>query len=132
MKSGSLSLANSIFNASCIAFPLPQRSRTKRFPLAKRLRDVTADNGSSNFIPPCPARRLKTQISLFIPGYSHEEKAHWLCAGASVKEYVPSPDEARLPRLPDSIDQPITAMPQSRMHNSTFATPNITAIQIRD
>ncbi|GFV94183.1 hypothetical protein TNCV_4463101 [Trichonephila clavipes] len=45
---------------------------------------------------------------------------------------ITHPDEARLPRLPDSIDQPITAMPQSRMHNSTFATPNIKAIQIRD
>ncbi|GFV14196.1 hypothetical protein TNCV_526701 [Trichonephila clavipes] len=28
---------------------------------------------------------------------------------------ISHPDEARLPRLPDSIDQPITAMPQSRM-----------------
>ncbi|GFW61860.1 hypothetical protein TNCV_4668851 [Trichonephila clavipes] len=28
---------------------------------------------------------------------------------------ITHPDEARLPRLPDSIDQPITAMPQSRM-----------------
>ncbi|GFV54434.1 nucleic-acid-binding protein from transposon X-element [Trichonephila clavipes] len=28
---------------------------------------------------------------------------------------ITHPDEARLPRLPDSIDQPITAMPQSRI-----------------
>ncbi|GFS61043.1 hypothetical protein TNCV_4955681 [Trichonephila clavipes] len=28
---------------------------------------------------------------------------------------ISHPDEARLPRLPDSIDQPITAMPQSRI-----------------
>ncbi|GFU27692.1 hypothetical protein TNCV_515871 [Trichonephila clavipes] len=45
---------------------------------------------------------------------------------------ISHPDEARLPRLPDSIDQPITAMPQSRMNNSTFAKPNIKTIQIRD
>ncbi|GFU96695.1 hypothetical protein TNCV_839201 [Trichonephila clavipes] len=30
---------------------------------------------------------------------------------------ITHPDEARLPRLPDSIDQPITAMPQSRIEH---------------
>ncbi|GFT54441.1 hypothetical protein TNCV_2727681 [Trichonephila clavipes] len=34
---------------------------------------------------------------------------------------ISHPDEARLPRLPDSIDQPITAMPLSRMKKPTFA-----------
>ncbi|GFX24673.1 hypothetical protein TNCV_3344531 [Trichonephila clavipes] len=29
---------------------------------------------------------------------------------------ISHPDEARLPRLPDSMDQPITDMPLSRMH----------------
>ncbi|GFY08022.1 hypothetical protein TNCV_2580541 [Trichonephila clavipes] len=36
------------------------------------------------------------------------------------------PDEEHKPRLPDSIAQPITNMPLSRMENTTFAKPNIT------
>ncbi|GFW10499.1 hypothetical protein TNCV_892941 [Trichonephila clavipes] len=37
---------------------------------------------------------------------------------------ISHPDEARLPRLPDSIDQPITVMPQSRMKvRSPRSTP---------
>ncbi|GFX18801.1 hypothetical protein TNCV_4143221 [Trichonephila clavipes] len=35
------------------------------------------------------------------------------------------PDEEHKPRLPDSIAQPITNMPLSRMENTTFAKPNI-------
>ncbi|GFY12803.1 hypothetical protein TNCV_4284611 [Trichonephila clavipes] len=38
---------------------------------------------------------------------------------------ISHPDEARLPRLPDSIDQPITAMPLSRMKKPTFAKSHI-------
>ncbi|GFU78644.1 uncharacterized protein TNCV_2302551 [Trichonephila clavipes] len=45
---------------------------------------------------------------------------------------ISHPDEARLPRLPDSIDQPITAMPLSRMKNPTFAKPHIQVITTRD
>ncbi|GFU51011.1 DUF4817 domain-containing protein [Trichonephila clavipes] len=45
---------------------------------------------------------------------------------------ISQPDEARLPRLPDSIDQPITAMPLSRMKNPTFAKPHIQVITTRD
>ncbi|GFT31631.1 hypothetical protein TNCV_230701 [Trichonephila clavipes] len=41
---------------------------------------------------------------------------------------ISHPDEARSPRLPDSIDQPITAMPLSRMLNPTFAKPHIQVI----
>ncbi|GFY28391.1 transposable element Tcb2 transposase [Trichonephila clavipes] len=36
------------------------------------------------------------------------------------------PDEEHKPRLPDSIAQPITNMPLSRMENTTFAKPSIT------
>ncbi|GFW37383.1 hypothetical protein TNCV_859901 [Trichonephila clavipes] len=36
------------------------------------------------------------------------------------------PDEKHKPRLPDSIAQPITNMPLSRMENTTFAKPSIT------
>ncbi|GFW28580.1 hypothetical protein TNCV_2317281 [Trichonephila clavipes] len=35
------------------------------------------------------------------------------------------PDEEHKPRLPDSIAQPITNMPLSRMENTTFAMPSI-------
>ncbi|GFW46131.1 hypothetical protein TNCV_4210101 [Trichonephila clavipes] len=35
------------------------------------------------------------------------------------------PDEEHKPRLPDSIAQPITNMPLSRMENTTFAKPSI-------
>ncbi|GFS81974.1 hypothetical protein TNCV_1790501 [Trichonephila clavipes] len=35
------------------------------------------------------------------------------------------PDEERKPRLPDSIAQPITNMPLSRIENTTFAKPSI-------
>ncbi|GFY36210.1 hypothetical protein TNCV_4845821 [Trichonephila clavipes] len=35
------------------------------------------------------------------------------------------PDEDHKPRLPDSIAQPITNMPLSRMENTTFAKPSI-------
>ncbi|GFX75892.1 hypothetical protein TNCV_2238641 [Trichonephila clavipes] len=35
------------------------------------------------------------------------------------------PDEKHMPRLPDSIAQPITNMPLSRMENTTFAKPSI-------
>ncbi|GFX46763.1 hypothetical protein TNCV_4039111 [Trichonephila clavipes] len=35
------------------------------------------------------------------------------------------PDEQHKPRLPDSIAQPITNMPLSRMENTTFAKPSI-------
>ncbi|GFW82736.1 hypothetical protein TNCV_3493061 [Trichonephila clavipes] len=35
------------------------------------------------------------------------------------------PDEDHKPRLPDSIAQPITNMPLSRMENTTFAMPSI-------
>ncbi|GFT24507.1 hypothetical protein TNCV_3253191 [Trichonephila clavipes] len=33
---------------------------------------------------------------------------------------ISHPDEAHLPRLPDSVDQPITAMPQSKMKKLHF------------
>ncbi|GFU92502.1 hypothetical protein TNCV_4794311 [Trichonephila clavipes] len=36
------------------------------------------------------------------------------------------PDEEHKPRLPDSIAQPITNMPLSRMENNTFAKPSTT------
>ncbi|GFX37911.1 hypothetical protein TNCV_3835121 [Trichonephila clavipes] len=36
------------------------------------------------------------------------------------------PDEEHKLRLPDSIAQPITNMPLSRMENTTFAKPSIT------
>ncbi|GFX79157.1 hypothetical protein TNCV_104321 [Trichonephila clavipes] len=49
-----------------------------------------------------------------------------------LKILISVPDEARLPRLPDSIDQPITAMPLSRMKNPTFAKPHIQVITTRD
>ncbi|GFU59959.1 uncharacterized protein TNCV_667491 [Trichonephila clavipes] len=45
---------------------------------------------------------------------------------------ISHPDEARLPRLPDSMDQPITAMPLSRMQNPTLAKPHIEVITTRD
>ncbi|GFU66643.1 hypothetical protein TNCV_3111271 [Trichonephila clavipes] len=35
------------------------------------------------------------------------------------------PDEEHKPRLPDSIAQPITNMPLSRMENTTFTKPSI-------
>ncbi|GFV37325.1 hypothetical protein TNCV_3925141 [Trichonephila clavipes] len=35
------------------------------------------------------------------------------------------PDEEHKPRLPNSIAQPITNMPLSRMENTTFAMPSI-------
>ncbi|GFX58914.1 hypothetical protein TNCV_806181 [Trichonephila clavipes] len=40
--------------------------------------------------------------------------------------HPPGPDEEHKPRLPDSIAQPITNMPFSRMENTTFAKRSIT------
>ncbi|GFX28421.1 transposable element Tcb2 transposase [Trichonephila clavipes] len=42
---------------------------------------------------------------------------------------ITHPDEARLPLLPDSIDQPITAMPQSRINARVQPTASLAAIQ---
>ncbi|GFY15307.1 hypothetical protein TNCV_1571181 [Trichonephila clavipes] len=43
----------------------------------------------------------------------------------SAKPKTHHPDEEPKPRLPDSIAQPITNMPLSRMENTTFAMSSI-------
>ncbi|GFV59399.1 hypothetical protein TNCV_4633751 [Trichonephila clavipes] len=69
------------------------------------------------------------------PGQPVESNVHALLAACPRERHIGSqsakklfkthPDEEHKPRLPDSIAQPITNMPLSRMENTTFAKPSI-------